>query len=357
MTDTVENRATHGGQLAQVDITLLACTYNRCDDLRELLETALVQETGDTFSYEVLVVDNNSRDNTRGVVESFIARGHDNLRYLFEGEQGKSHALNTGLTDLRGWAYVITDDDFILPKDWVKGIIQGFRDHPDVSFVSGKVLPQWQSEPPAWLTQEHWSAIAMADYGEEQFITDQEHQICLLACAFRLADVQAVGGYHGDLGPQKSRAGATEDLELLMRLWKSGRKGLYLPRLSFHHKVTVDRLTKEYHRRWHRDHGRSFAVMREAQTEQGSTRLFDVPAYMYRQFGVSAISWLKHCLTGQEELAMIEEATLFFIWGFYKERRASLGRQTSSRILGDLFSFARAILSFKSSNRSKNLAT
>lgn len=357
MTDIVENRATHGGQPVQVDITLLVCTYNRCDDLRELLETALVQETGDAFSYEVLVVDNNSSDNTRGVMESFIARGHENLRYLFESKQGKSHALNTGLTDMRGRAYVITDDDFILPKDWVKGIIQGFRDHPDVSFVSGKVLPQWQSEPPAWLTQEHWSAIAMADYGEEQFITDQEHQICLLACAFRLADVQAVGGYHADLGPQKDRRGGTEDLELLLRLWKSGRRGLYLPHLSFHHKATADRLTKEYHRRWHRDHGRSYAVMREAQTEQSSTRLFDVPAYMYRQFVVSALNWLKHSLTRKEELAMNEEAKLFFIWGFYKYRRASLGRQTTSRTLGDLFSFVRAILFSKSSNRSKNLET
>jgi glucosyl-dolichyl phosphate glucuronosyltransferase len=156
-----------------VDITLLVCTYNRSGDLRELLETALAQETGGEFTYEVLVVDNNSTDDTRAVVEGFVAAGHANLRYLFEEKQGKSHALNSGLRALRGWAYVITDDDFILPKDWAKGIYEGFRDHPDVAFVSGKVLPRWEREPPAWLTTEHWSALAMADYGEEEFLTDQ----------------------------------------------------------------------------------------------------------------------------------------------------------------------------------------
>src|ERR1041385_845497 len=255
---------------SKVDLSLLVCTYNRCDDLRELLETALTQETEGRFSYEVVVVDNNSTDKTRSVVEEFLSAGHKNLRYLFEERQGKSHALNTGLKAVRGWAYVITDDDFLLPPDWTRGIYDGFVQHPDVAFVSGKVLPLWQAEPPSWLTTRHWSALAMADYGEKQFITDESNQICLLACAFRVADVVAVGGYHGELGPQKGRTGATEDLDLLIRLWKSGRKGLYLPHVSFRHKATADRLTKRYHRRWHRDHGRSYAIMRSDETEQGT---------------------------------------------------------------------------------------
>jgi glycosyltransferase involved in cell wall biosynthesis len=251
-----------------IDLSLLVCTYNRCEDLRELLETALAQETEGRFNYEVVVVDNNSTDKTRSIVEEFIAAGHNNLRYLFEERQGKSHALNTGLQAVRGWAYVITDDDFVLPPDWARGIYDGFAQHPDVSFVSGKVLPLWQAEPPAWLTDRHWSALAMADYGDKQFITDESNQICLLACAFRVDDVVAVGGYHGELGPQKGRTGATEDLDLLIRLWKSGRKGLYLPHVSFRHKATADRLTKNYHRRWHRDHGRSYAIMRSEETEK-----------------------------------------------------------------------------------------
>ncbi|MEK6283778.1 MAG: glycosyltransferase [Acidobacteriota bacterium] len=344
MTNSRENHFTAHGQSARVDITVLVCTYNRCGDLRELLESTLVQKTDDAFRYEILVVDNNSKDDTRGIVQSLVAEGHTNLRYLFEGRQGRSYALNTGLKAVRGSIYAIADDDLILPPEYLKNVFESFQAHPEISFLGGKVLPLWKAEPPEWLTQRHWSAIAMSDRGENEFLTSEDHQHCLLAGAFRLAHVNAVGGYNVELGVSGVRIGGTEDADLFHRLYSAKRKGLYCPQLWLHHKVEPERLTRRYHRRWHTGHGSQYAVMREAQTEQGSTRLFDVPAYMYRQFGVSAISWLKHCLTGQEELAMIEEATLFFIWGFYKERRASLSSQTTSRTLGDLFSFARAIL-------------
>jgi len=312
-----------------VDISLLVCTYNRRDDLRELLESALAQETGGAFTFEVLVVDNNSSDGTRELVHSFIAKGHNNLRYLFEGKQGKSHALNTGLASVRGWAYVIADDDFVLPPNWAKGIYDGFHNHPEVSFVSGKVLPQWEVEPPRWLTKEHWSAVAMADYGDREFITDSNNQICLLACAFRLEDVQAVGGYHGDLGPQKGRTGATEDLDLLLRLWRSGRKGLYMPDVSFYHKATADRVTKKYHRRWHRDHGRSYAVMRAPETEQAGIRLLDVPGYMYRAAATDAFHWLGRMLRGRSDEAFGYETHLRFFSGFLRKRVADYMSRSS----------------------------
>ena len=310
-----------------VDLSLLVCTYNRCEDLRELLETAVAQETEGRFNYEVVVVDNNSTDKTRAVVEEFIDAGHKNLRYLFEEQQGKSHALNTGLKAVRGWAYVITDDDFLLPPDWARGIYDGFREQPDVAFVSGKVLPLWQAEPPAWLTNRHWSALAMADYGDKQFITDESNQICLLACAFRVADVVAVGGYHGELGPQKGRTGATEDLDLLIRLWKSGRKGLYLPHVSFRHKATADRLTKSYHRRWHRDHGRSYAIMRSEETEVGARRFLGVPAYMYREAMRDFVSWLTCVVRGRSSDAFWHETQLRFFQGYFATRRADHARQ------------------------------
>jgi glucosyl-dolichyl phosphate glucuronosyltransferase len=327
-----EETGTTGSEQAAVDITMLVCTYNRCSDLRELLETALAQDTGNKFTYEVLVVDNNSTDETRQVVEGFIADGHQNLRYLFEERQGKSHALNRGLEALRGWAYVIADDDFILPKNWLQGMYKAFRDHPDVSFVSGKVLPLWRAEPPAWLTSKEWSAIALADYGDESFLTDQDHQKCLLACAFRLADVKAVGGYDRQLGPAKTRVGGTEDLDLLLRLWSSGRTGLYLPEIHFYHKVEPDRVSKEYHRKWHRDHGRSYAIMRVPETEQGSFRLFDIAGYMYREIVVESLRWLGCIVRGRADEAFSHETRLCFFSGFFRQRWSDViaGRRKGS---------------------------
>lgn len=326
------------------DITVLVCTYNRAADLRDLLETALVQETDGTFTYEVLVVDNNSSDDTREVVKDFINRGHSNLRYLFEGRQGKSNALISGLKAARGRLYVITDDDFILPSDWLRNIVQAFHVHPDVSCVGGKVLPLWQSEPPAWLTPRHWSAVAVTDYGDAEFYAQASNQICLLACAFRLADVQAVGGYNRELGVTKGKIGGTEDLDVLKRLWQSGRKGLYIPTISFLHKVTPERMTKAYHRRWHDGHGRFYALMRDEEFERSSARLFDVPVHLYGQAVVSTLKLLKNTLTGNETEAFACETELRFFAGFFRQRRADHLAGDERGTFREVASFARSFI-------------
>ena len=170
---------------AAADITLLVCTFNRCGDLRELLETAFVQTTDGTFTYEVLVVDNNSTDDTRAVVEAFLTRSPRKVRYLFEGRQGKSYALNTGVAAARGAIVTIVDDDFILPPDWVQKIVAAFRADPARSFVSGKILPRWLGDLPGWLSPDLWSPVALIDYGDRQLTIDSGNPLCLIGCSFR----------------------------------------------------------------------------------------------------------------------------------------------------------------------------
>ncbi|MER3428824.1 MAG: hypothetical protein C4334_12155 [Pyrinomonas sp.] len=327
----------------RIDATLLVCTYNRSQDLHEMLQTAVAQETAGSFAYEIIVVDNNSTDDTRRVVESFGA-SHENVRYLFEERQGKSYALNRGLEAVRGEIYTIADDDFILPNDWLRKIFEAFRAHPEVSFVSGKVLPLWEATPPAWLTPRHWSAIAMADYGDEPFYVDENRQICLLACSFRTADVRAVGGYRVGLSVSKGRIGGTEDLEILQRLWRSGRKGIYLPHIYFYHKVGAGRLTKRYHRRWHTGHGMSYAIMRDGDFEKSSARLFDVPAHLYRQAAGHAVGWLRQKLARNEPEAFWHECQLRFCWGFFQQRRVDYAAQRKHGAVTEAMRFARSLL-------------
>jgi glycosyltransferase involved in cell wall biosynthesis len=336
-----------------VDVTVLVCTYNRSSDLREMLETALAQETDGAFTFEVLVVDNNSSDDTRQTVERFVAQGHQNLRYLFEGRRGKSNALNTGLAAIRGSIYTIADDDFILPADWLLNIVEAFRAHPEVSYVSGKVLPRWQGPVPSWLGAEHWSCLAITDYGDSEFIVDESNRLCLLACSFRRADVDAVGGYHPELGVSKNQIGGIEDLEIFQRLWKSGRRGLYLPRIFFHHKVQPERLTKSYHRRWHTGHGRFYATMRDVEFERSGARLFDVPAHMYRLAGTAALEWLARSARGQFEEAFESETRLRFFLGFLGERRRQHRARGGRGTMVEVASFVRALLSSRFRGRAR----
>ena len=100
-------------------------TYNRAADLRATLDSlASLRPDG---PWEVLVVDNNSPDETRRVVEEAALSFPADLRYLFEREQGRSPALNAGIRQARGAIIATTDDDVRVPADWLNAPRQDWR--------------------------------------------------------------------------------------------------------------------------------------------------------------------------------------------------------------------------------------
>jgi glycosyltransferase involved in cell wall biosynthesis len=324
-------------------VTLLVCTHNRSRDLRDLLETALAQEADDSYSYEVLIVDNNSDDDTRRVVETLMMSGHPNLRYLFQ-ERPRADALNAGLEAARGVIVSVVGDDCLLPSDWVKKLVVAFREHPDVSVIGSKVLPMWQGTVPSWLGRQHWSALALTDYGDTPFSVDAQHKASLLYCSILRADAQAVGSFRSVPNVSSEPIGGVDDVDILERLWLAGKRGLYLPAIVMRHKVNVGRLTKSYHRRWHTEHGRFYAVMRNASFEQAGVRLFDAPAHVYRQTGRAALGWMKSWMRREPDLAFMCETQLRFCLGFLRERRRDF-KARGGRVSGvELASFVRTLL-------------
>jgi GT2 family glycosyltransferase len=303
------------------DFTVVVATYNRCRDLADILLALVSQDGTDEFSYEILVVDNNSTDRTRAVVEALQGRGYENLRYCFEGHQGKSYALNTALERAAGSLYAIADDDFVIEADWLNRIARAFSEHPTASIVGGKVLPVWSESPPGWLTESCWAPLALCDYGDEVRVTDRRHPLCLLAAALRRADVISVGGYRSDLGVSgRSRIGGTEDAELQLRMYRAGYRGVYVPGVVTYHKVPRERTTRAYHRRWHYSHGRFYAAMRDESLERSRGRILGVPGHLYRQAGQDATALTKAMLTGDAEEAMKREMRLQFFGGFCRGR-------------------------------------
>src|SRR6185295_6783569 len=122
------------------DISAVITTYNRSEMLAAALEPLLRQNAGGV-RYEVIVVDNNSTDNTRTTVEAFIARGYPNLRYVFEPKQGIAHGRNAGIAAAQGDIIAFTDDDVVVTDNWIAVIKRAFAENPDVEFIGGKILP------------------------------------------------------------------------------------------------------------------------------------------------------------------------------------------------------------------------
>ena len=221
------------------DISVAICTYNRCQSLLSALDSVLSQDANGIL-FEVIVVDNNSRDDTKQVVDSFIGRGHSNLRYTFEPRQGLSHARNAAVAEARSSIVAFIDDDVRVARNWVSTIKRAFDDHPEAAWVGGKVLPCWPSLPPSWLTRDQWSPLAIVDYGDLPFYTSDTRQTCLVGAnlAIRRDVLEQCGGFEPNVQRVKDSIGSMEDHELQMRLWKIHRRGLYVPELLVFSDVT-----------------------------------------------------------------------------------------------------------------------
>src|SRR5215212_7227865 len=143
-----------------MDFSIIIPTYNRADELRETIRSiARLQVVG---SWELLVVDNNSTNQTRAVVESERVTFPARLVYLFEREQGRYAALNTGIRAATGKIIATTDDDARVEPDWLTRAAAGLEAF-GCDYVGGKVLPIWKGTRPEWLPNRpgrHWSVIA-----------------------------------------------------------------------------------------------------------------------------------------------------------------------------------------------------
>jgi GT2 family glycosyltransferase len=284
-------------------VSVVVSTYNRADRLPAALEALLSQRTD--VPYEVIVVDNNSTDSTAAVLARLAKRSRGRLRYVFEGRQGLSYGRNTGIALARAPIVAFTDDDVRVAADWVDLLHKTFGDHPDIDYVGGRVLPEWLAPPPAWLTDAHWSPLALQDYGDQPLVTGRERAVCLVGAnlAFRSRVFERVGVFTPALGRIKDGVGSTEDHEMQLRIWQAGMRGLYAPRVVATADVTPDRLEKAYHRRWHRGHGEHCARMRLREfvpadlgplsAPSDIVTLFGAPAFVYSELISTAFLWVR----------------------------------------------------------------
>lgn len=310
------------------ELTVVVSTYNRADRLPRALE-ALLEQTDDV-PYEIIVVDNNSTDSTGYVVNAIAASARGRLRYAFEPRQGLSYGRNTGVELSAAPLVAFTDDDVRVAPDWVRELKRTFDEHPEVDYVGGPVLPNWLEPPPRWLTQAHWSPLALQDYGPTAIVTGRERGMCLVGAnlAFRRSVFERVGSFSLELGRIKDGIGSTEDHDMQLRVWRAGMRGLYDPSPVVIADVTPDRMQKAYHHRWHRGNGRHCAMMRlrefvptdvgPVSEPQDLVTLFGSPAFVHVDLVRYAYLWLKAVLRRDDSLFYANQWR--HVWSYVRTR-------------------------------------
>ena len=306
-------------------VSVVLSTFNRADFLSPAIDRLLDQNSSP--HYELIVVDNNSTDGTRALIEGRQAQGDMRLRYVFEPQQGLSHARNAGIKAARAEIVAFTDDDVRVADDWVKVIHDTFEAHPDVDCLGGRTLPIWPSAPPRWLTPLHWvGPLALQDYGDQPFVVDSRKPLCLAGA--NLAFRHRVFGQIGPFSPEYRRS---QDTEFMLRFWRAGGRALYTPAMRVHASVQPDRLTREYHRKWHSQVGRSNARMGidEMMSVEGAlrshvprvARVGGVPLFALRLLLLEAWGWLAESARRRQPQAFWHELQVRALIGYICESR------------------------------------
>ena len=246
-----------------MDITIILCTYNRCEDLAGSLETIVASEMPNSFKWEVLVVDNNSADQTREVVESFCQRYPARFRYLLEPEAGKSYALNAGIANARGEVLVFADDDASMHPECLRHLAAALQDS-EWAGVGGRILPAQTFTPPHWMSDDLSKGggilCAYFDLGDKAGELDRPPYGANMA--YRKSVFAKYGGFRTDLGPRPNSQIRNEDTEFGRRLLAAGERIKYEPSAVVYHPVPLERMTRKYFLAWWFDYRRALIIER-----------------------------------------------------------------------------------------------
>lgn len=287
-------------------------TYNRQDLLPSALNSLFAAEVPEGLEVLVTVVDNNSTDGTRSVVESFQKRFGEKIQYCFERQQGRSHALNKGITSTSGDLVGMIDDDEEIDQNWYRTVFEVFSSR-DLDFIGGPYVLRWSNTPPEWLPREYGGVIGWVDGGDKEVPFDSNYPGILMGgnAVFRRSVLSKVGLYTTWLGRTDKGLLTGEDEELYGRLLASGAKGMYLPSLKIYHHVIPERITKSYFRRWCFWRGVSLGLL-DRTRRLPCPYLFGIPRWHYRKALAGLLSTTTHLVVKPKNPAQAFAAELGF---------------------------------------------
>jgi len=283
-------------------ISVIICTWNRSALLRTTLQSLNEQIDDEQLDVEVIVVDNNSTDDTKTVVEEVMAHWKlGELRYAFEPQQGKQFALNHGIRLSRHEILAFTDDDILFPKDWISHISHLFKDET-LELAGGKTLIVWPTcGKPNWYDPTMLAILAGVDLGDEKLHPPPAGYAPagsnLIA---RRSLFNRVGGF-------SETHFRHMDHEFGIRCAKAQVNIAYEPSLVVYAPAASACLTKRYFRRWSFKAGIADDGSRDAST----TTFLLAPRWMYRQLVEDLVFLIFRSFLVEKSVAFSRELRLW----------------------------------------------
>jgi len=272
-----------------MDFTVNVCTYNRAGNLPRCLGALARQRGVEGLDWEVLVVDNNSTDDTRAAVERLARELPITIRYAHESQQGLNYARNTGIRESSGTYFSYVDDDIEVSPDWLASLYGSFIAN-DADAVGGRIHLDPSIRLPAWIGDDVMKGfLGFQDLGDEPFRMDGMRRYPYGGnMAFHRRVVDRIGYFNPLLGRKGAGTKRSElfkgaETDYFHRLAASGDPRIfYEPRAIVYHQVQPFQIEKKYFRTIHFNAGYQRAFYDETQFPH---TIVGVPRYLYPMLG------------------------------------------------------------------------
>lgn len=230
-----------------MQFSFITCTYNRATYLPKTLK-ALCEQTLKGEDYEIVIIDNNSTDNTAEICTQFISQySFKQIRYFKELNQGLSHALNRGIKEAQGEYIIYVDDDETIGNKHLEYLREYLELFPDAELCASPVAPIYEENPPKWMSIFTQRLIGgYFNLGKNVKILSKTNYPGTGHTIIKRELYARYGTYNTDLGRKGSSLIGAEDKDMAFRLMEGNIKGYYLPNIPIYHHIPAYKLTDEF---------------------------------------------------------------------------------------------------------------
>lgn len=293
--------------------SIAICTYNRVKLLR-LCIASINSLSIPKKDFEVLVIDNNSKDETAAFC-STISSQYPGLhfRYILETQQGVGFTRTRGAKEATGEIVAYIDDDCLAEENWLSEIVRFYEEHTDAMSTGGRIIPAYLTPVADWFGKYFWGLVGNYDLGKKVFQMTGVRYPSGANMHFRKKAFEQYGYFDGQLGRSGKSLMAGEEKAMYLKLINGNEKVYYLPHVIVHHHVEGNKFDKQYVKRHSMGIGASERLMNKGSFVKLTVKFLEY----FAKFGYAVAYGFLYLIKGQfSKMSMLVKFRWWVIEGF-----------------------------------------